>query len=318
MSQGNGNSNNTTEPSDTTKKPTEEVPNSTVVLSAEQKTLLFKEFREQQKLLLEEHEKSKGQCSSKDDQTPRQENGKKRKRNDDEISFVGSHASTDFLLEVGDQGGKENFDSRSEIMPWLNNQHEDPYNPDEENATGDLFDGPDGPTDVNTSPGGVAVSDKQMEGILRSRYTAIMEHTKEKLGDPVVPNIEKMIAASWGKIKLAAKTKTEIHDKIPIPSNCTQLKPPRLNTEVYIRLYENSAVKDKALQDKQRDIAKSTIPILKAMDGGPGENGVGYGEDAKGEETRRNHQRGGPTIQDLKRKSQAVNNVSTHAELQLH
>ena len=49
---------------------------------------------------------------------------------------------------------------------------------------------------------------KEMEGILRSRYKSITDCTKEKMGDPVVPNIEGLITASWGKLKLAAWRKT--------------------------------------------------------------------------------------------------------------
>ena len=43
------------------------------------------------------------------------------------------------------------------------------------------------------------------------------------------------------------------------------MKAPRLNTEVYIRIYENAANKDKAMMDRQRDITKAAIPVLKAM-----------------------------------------------------
>ena len=92
-----------------------------------------------------------------------------------------------------------------------------------------------------------------------------MEHTKEKIGDPLVPSVQKMVNATWGKLQLAAKTKTSLQKKIPIPANCKTMKAPRLNTEVYIRVYENTAVKDKATIDRQRDISKATVPILKAM-----------------------------------------------------
>ena len=244
---------------DNATKTTDEVAKSAVVeLSSEQKLLLFQEFREQQKLLLEQQNKE-NEDKTKDAETPGHSGrGKKRKHaEEDVISLlgVGSTASTDFHM---DMDGEKTKDPRSQVQPWLNSllgdEQEDPYTPDEEDSTGDPLDGLF-PTDMDTSGGGVAVPDKEMEGILRSRYTAIMEHTKEKMGDPVVPNIEKMIDASWGKLKLAAKTKTDIHEKIPIPSNCAQLKPPRLNTEVYIRVYENAAIKDKTFQDRQRDIA---------------------------------------------------------------
>ena len=116
-------------------------------------------------------------------------------------------------------------------------------------------------TDEDT---GVKLS-KEMEGIVRSKYKAIMDHTKEKMGDPVVPNIEGLVTASWGKLKLAAKTKTDLQEKIPIPANCAPMKTPKLNTEVYIRVYENVTSKDDGLKKAQTDIAKATVPILRAM-----------------------------------------------------
>ena len=85
------------------------------------------------------------------------------------------------------------------------------------------------------------------------------------MGDPVVPNIKALVTATWGKLKLAAKTKTDLQEKIPIPSNCAPLKAPKLNTEVYIRVYDHHTQKDEALKKNQRDIAKATIPILRAL-----------------------------------------------------
>ena len=100
---------------------------------------------------------------------------------------------------------------------------------------------------------------------MRSRYKAIMDHTTEKMGDPMVPNIEGLVTASWGKLKLNAKTKKDLQEKLPIPVNCPAMKAPKLNTEVYIRVYENASSKDDVLKRGQVDIAKATVPILRAM-----------------------------------------------------
>ena len=77
--------------------------------------------------------------------------------------------------------------------------------------------------------------------------------------------VQKLVGAAWGKVQLASKTKTAIQEKIQIPANCASMKAPRLNTEVYIRIYENTANKDRAMMDRQKDIAKAAVPVLKAM-----------------------------------------------------
>ena len=234
----------------------------TVELSSEQKLKLFEEFREQQKILLQQAKEQKNLEKGNDDGKQEPPN-KKRKRDDDRQSHS-SRTSTDFQLE-GEEASKRD----SDIDPWLEqlvnsqDQQQNPYVTDDQvsllgDPLDDLFKGDDSPDEV-------VVDDKELEGLLRSRYSAIMEHTKEKMGDPLVPNIEKMVRATWGKLKLAAKTKTDLQEKIPIPTNCSSLKAPRLNTEVYIRVHENASVKDKAMHDRQRDLTKAIVPTLKAM-----------------------------------------------------
>ena len=45
------------------------------------------------------------------------------------------------------------------------------------------------------------IDDTDLEGILRSKYKDIMEHTAEKRGDPVVPELAGLIFISgWKKI----------------------------------------------------------------------------------------------------------------------
>ena len=52
---------------------------------------------------------------------------------------------------------------------------------------------------------------------------------------------------------------------ILIPENCKAMKTPRLNTEVYLKIIENAQTKDRAAQDRQKDLSKAAIPLLKAM-----------------------------------------------------
>ena len=243
-----------------------------VELTPEAKAALFEEFK-QQMMALREYEKEneeKDKDKSGDPLVPNNKvssgkhPAKKRKRDDDAISLLSNQSS--YNIDEDDE-----TDRRKEgVQPWLEKYGVqgtmDFEVPDEE------FEFPDDCQDdvlpVEESPAagqGEANLTKEMEGILRSRYKAIMEHTKEKMGDPVVPNIEGLIGATWGKLKLAAKTKTDLQEKIPIPKNCAVMKAPRLNTEVYIRVYDNASSKDEALRKGQNDITKATVPVLRAL-----------------------------------------------------
>ena len=226
-----------------------------VVLSDEQKLLLFKEFAELQKQ--QEQQKSDTDPQKKEGQNSKEDpNNKRRKRNDDHHDDHSHASESDFMIE-----GTKSTSSKSKekVEDWLSKsqKNDDLLSVIVDDPIDDLF--------KEDSPEGVEVNDKEIEGILRSRYSKIMEHTKEKMGDPLVPMVQKLVNTTWGKLQLAAKTKTALLEKIEIPVNCKDMKAPRLNTEVYIRIYENAANKDKAMMDRQRDISKAAIPVLKAM-----------------------------------------------------
>ena len=219
-----------------------------VVISEEQKMPLFKEFLELQKKQATEIGAKDGDGQPSRVEDP---NGKRKKsRNDDEVSVVESS----FVIE-----GEKGSTSKKKVEEWRQKNDDMLSVLVEDDPIDDLFNKDDSPAE------GVEVNDKEIEGLLRSRYSKIMEHTKEKMGDPLVPMVQKLVNTTWGKLQLAAKTKTSLLEKIDIPINCASMKAPRLNTEVYIRVYENAANKDKAMMDRQRDISKATIPVLKAM-----------------------------------------------------
>ena len=259
--------------------PNTEQPSSAVELSSEQKKLLFEEFRMEQKKLLEEAEKKKaaalvgvdGGAKTPDEPSAgfsgsKSEPKKKKRKLDDEISLPNS--DSEFTLD-GD-GVDEGHDAQAKATnEWLSKYLSGTVTSDDQ-INEEVFSTHGGEDFLVeeahlTDEGKGEKLSKEMEGIMRSRYKAIMEHTKEKMGDPVVPSIEGLVTVSWGKLRLAAKTKTDLQEKIPIPKNCAPLKAPKLNTEVYIRVYENTTSKDEAFKKSQNDIAKATVPILRAM-----------------------------------------------------
>ena len=106
------------------------------------------------------------------------------------------------------------------------------------------------------------IDDKDLEGILRSKYKDIMEHTAEKRGDPVVPELAGLMKETWGKLMLSTESKKKMSEGCLIPSNCKPMVTPKMNTEVYIRFEENSQKKEKAMQERQKVIAKATVLLL--------------------------------------------------------
>ena len=103
------------------------------------------------------------------------------------------------------------------------------------------------------------------EHISGSRYQVLLEQTEEVMGEPIDDNLAKVCEKTWGKAKLSKDKKKKMLEEVKIPENCKILKSPKLNSEIYIRLLENAQSKDRAAQEKQKDIARATIPILEAI-----------------------------------------------------
>ena len=109
--------------------------------------------------------------------------------------------------------------------------------------------------------------DDDIEHIEGSRYRDLLEQTEEKMGDPIEDEaLASVCSKIWGKVNLSKDKKKAIQFKdILIPENCKAMKTPRLNTEVYLKIIENAQTKDRAAQDRQKDLSKAAIPLLKAM-----------------------------------------------------
>ena len=109
---------------------------------------------------------------------------------------------------------------------------------------------------------GVVSSDESEED--SQRYQDLMDSTEEKMGSPLDMDLAGVCKQMWGKALSNVKNKEELQ-KILIPSNCTVMKTPRLNTEIYIKLNEGTQNKDRSAQAKQKESAKASVPILQAM-----------------------------------------------------
>ena len=71
---------------------------------------------------------------------------------------------------------------------------------------------------------------------------------------------------TWEKAKPKGRSSTEDEFKnILISSNCSYLKNPYLNSEIYNKLHDVATNRDKGAQRKQRAYVKATIPLMQVV-----------------------------------------------------
>ena len=114
---------------------------------------------------------------------------------------------------------------------------------------------------------GVDISDESEDNqsAETSRYRDLLASTEEKMGSAIDTELAEVCRQIWGKAISNGKSRDELK-KILLPSNCTIMKTPRLNTEIYIKLNEGRGEnRDRSAQTKQKEAAKASVPILQAM-----------------------------------------------------
>ena len=84
------------------------------------------------------------------------------------------------------------------------------------------------------------LSDEQLEALLVSEYRELLGQTEEKLGEPVADWLSKTCKRIWGQAVLNKDKKEELCKGLDVPLNCKELKVPKLNTSIYIRVNENA------------------------------------------------------------------------------
>ena len=97
-----------------------------------------------------------------------------------------------------------------------------------------------------------------------SRYHDLLSVVKDDLGLPIEQQLAEVCHKIWGNSKNNDNLKTEFKS-ILIPKNCTFMKTPYLNPEIYSRISDPTVNKDKAGERKQRQTVKATIPLMKAI-----------------------------------------------------
>ena len=108
-------------------------------------------------------------------------------------------------------------------------------------------------------------ADEEEAAALAEKYKDMLSQAEEKMGPPLKASLAKLCGDTWGKAVLDQDKKKELMKEVEIPKNCTIMKTPKLNTEVYVRLYDSGRDKDKEKMAWQTKLAKATIPLFKSI-----------------------------------------------------
>ena len=102
--------------------------------------------------------------------------------------------------------------------------------------------------------------DKQGKG----KYQDLLYSVQEEMGSPVESEFPEACGKIWGKAKPKGRSGDELKN-ILIPSNCSYLKSPYLNSEIYNKLHDVAINRDKGAQRKQRAYVNATIPLMQVV-----------------------------------------------------
>ena len=108
-------------------------------------------------------------------------------------------------------------------------------------------------------------ADEEEAAALAEKYKDMLSQAEEKMGPPLKASLAKLCGDTWGKAVLDQDKKKELMKEVEIPKNCTMMKTPKLNTEIYVRLYDSGRDKDKEKMARQTELAKATIPLFKSI-----------------------------------------------------
>ena len=105
-------------------------------------------------------------------------------------------------------------------------------------------------------------SDDDEQG--KGKYQDLLDSVQEEMGSPVESEFPEVCGKIWGKAKPKGRLGDELKN-ILIPSNCSYLKSPYLNSEIYNKLHDVAINRDKGAQRKQRAYVNATIPLMQAV-----------------------------------------------------
>ena len=107
---------------------------------------------------------------------------------------------------------------------------------------------------------GVDSSDESVDeqSVEKSRYKTSTIQQRRRWDLLLMQNLHQVCKQIWGKALSNGKNKEELK-KILIPSNCTTMKTPWLNTKIYITLNEGVQNKVCAAQTRQKEAVKEIV-----------------------------------------------------------
>lgn len=111
-----------------------------------------------------------------------------------------------------------------------------------------------------------SLSAEDHENFMIGKHKIMLEQVEEKLGEPISKHLEKAFKKTWNTAVLNHKKKEEMLNGILIPSNMKCMKTPKLNSEIFIRMGNVGRDKDEASANRQRELTRATIPLLRAME----------------------------------------------------
>ena len=111
-----------------------------------------------------------------------------------------------------------------------------------------------------------SMSTEEFESTMIAKHQIMLEQVEEKLGDPVSSHLEKAFKKTWNTAVLDHKKKEKMLKDILIPSNMKCMKTPKLNSEIFIRMGNVGRDKDESSANRQKELTRATIPLLRSMD----------------------------------------------------
>ena len=107
---------------------------------------------------------------------------------------------------------------------------------------------------------------EEFESTMIAKHQIMLDQVEEKLGDPVSSHLEKAFKQTWNNAVLDHKKKEKMLKDILIPSNMKCMKTPKLNSEIFIRMGNVGRDKDESSANRQKELTRATIPLLRSMD----------------------------------------------------
>ena len=87
----------------------------------------------------------------------------------------------------------------------------------------------------------------------KGKYQHLLDSVQEEIGPPIESEFAEVCGKILGKAKPKRRSSTgDEFENVLIPSNCSYLKTPYLNSEIYNKLHDAATNRDKGAQRKQR------------------------------------------------------------------